>query len=149
MQLPRQSRLPIRSLPNGAAPFGDIHEASRSVSHDQSRVDGQRLAQYVSQFTVQHENHVIILSCREESKARSFIPAKFLSQLLLRTSPFFHLWAWPAATKPRKTLPARYAWLACCYGGCYKNATPSWLACKCKNVGISHRRQSHTGGNYP
>ena len=40
-----------RSLKNGAPPFGDIHEASRPVSHDQPRVDGQHLAQYASQFT--------------------------------------------------------------------------------------------------
>ena len=39
-----RARRRSRSLQNGNAPFGDIHEASWSVSHDQSRVIGQRLA---------------------------------------------------------------------------------------------------------
>ena len=34
VQLLRLSRLPIRSLQNGAVPFCDIHEVLRSVSHD-------------------------------------------------------------------------------------------------------------------
>ena len=92
-------------------------------------------------------NRIAISSCREESKARSSIPAMF-SQLLsaLRTSPFFHLQACLVGTKTGKAglLPVRHIWLAC-----YKNVILSWLACKYKNVGESHRRYLHTGGNWP
>ena len=91
---------PIRSTAEWRRLFGDIHEASRSVSHNQPRVDGQHLAQYVSPFTAQHENHAAILLCQEESKARSSVPAMSLSRLHPshtklstnnQTSSFFHL----------------------------------------------------------
>ena len=66
------------SLQNGAAPFGDVHEASRFVSHAQPSVNGQRFAQHADNFPqYEYENHAAISSCREESEARSSVPATF------------------------------------------------------------------------
>ena len=48
--LPRRSCLLIRSLHNGAAPFGDVHEASRSVSRFSQKSMARTLLYHASQL---------------------------------------------------------------------------------------------------
>jgi len=57
------------SLQNGATPFGDIHETSRSVSHNQPRVNDQRFAQHTANLPqYEYENHAATHSSCVEGK---------------------------------------------------------------------------------
>ena len=102
VRLPCRSRLPIRSLQNGAAPFSDIHEASRSVSHDQPRVDGQHLAppcEPVHSKTRESRSHFVVPR-GEQSKILH--PSHVPLTTTIPTSPFFHLRARLVGSKTRE-----------------------------------------------
>jgi len=73
------------TLQNGAAPFGDIHKALRSISHDHPRVNGQRLAQHAANSHSTNMRIVQPSSCREESEVRSS-DSRGLSRALLHAS---------------------------------------------------------------
>ena len=111
------------SLQNGPAPFSAAYEASKSVSHDQPRVNGQRLAPPRESIRLSMNMRIVqSSSCIERKPAvmpcftRHPLPTFSLDHvrpstelknkpnqnlLLLTSRPsIFHLWAWLAHTNP-------------------------------------------------
>ena len=89
-----------------------------------------------------------LTSCvRSQSLTITANQPTFFDVTLIQTPPPGH--GLLARNPGRQSLcPPRHVLLVC-YSFGYKNATRSWLARKCKNVGIVHRGQSHSGGRCP
>ena len=81
VRLFRRLRLPIRGTLQNVAVSSVIYTRlrGRSLTISQESM-ASVLLHHTSQFTARHEDHAAILLCREESKARSSIPAAFLSR---------------------------------------------------------------------
>ena len=80
-----------------------------------------------------------LTSCVRSQSLAITVPPTLLPRR--HTKPNSSSRAWLACMKPGHAgpLPPLHVLLVCYRGFGYKNATPSWLARKCKNVGIVHK----------